>query len=424
MDVSKHQGSTIVDDDEHRQRKKKRLSRKQQKARKKLKASAAPSDDGGDDMAVVTEGSSTPSSAGKGDTATKKEGSHSSKWASQDEVTAQNDEENYDEDYVATARPTGPHQSQKQQSAKSLGKWFPKAVVLKSLSPPSPQHKASIVLFYQYVNPLWPESYLTHFISYLCQIAETRCLGGRIRVAREGVNATLSSRDTEASTARRTLRHFARDLQGYHDIFRDTDFKYIDHLSGDRHFKDFKVFPVQELVFYGLPSDKMVGGQVDLGSMKGGVHLEAKDFHNKLTDPDTVVVDVRNHYEAMLGRFDGQQQLSSNDKVGDQSTKAKESDSDPAKSKSDTAKEAGAAAEYIDPRMRKSTDWTRWLEQEDTKKKLEGKQVLLYCTGGIRCERASVYLNHKMGDKVKGIYQLKGGVERYFKAFPEGGHWR
>lgn len=74
--------------------------------------------------------------------------------------------------------------------------------------------------------------------------------------------------------------------------------------------------------------------------------------------------------------------------------------------------------------MRKSTDWTRWLEQEETKKKLEGKQVLLYCTGGIRCERASVYLNHKMGDKVKGIYQLKGGIERYFKAFPDGGHWR
>jgi len=74
--------------------------------------------------------------------------------------------------------------------------------------------------------------------------------------------------------------------------------------------------------------------------------------------------------------------------------------------------------------MRKSTDWTRWLEQEDTKKKLEGKQVLLYCTGGIRCERASVYLNHKLGDKVNGIYQLKGGIERYFKAFPDGGHWR
>lgn len=35
-----------------------------------------------------------------------------------------------------------------------------------------------------------------------------------------------------------------------------------------------------------------------------------------------------------------------------------------------------------------------------------------------------MYLNHKMGDKVKGIYQLQGGIERYFKAFPDGGHWR
>ena len=322
--------------DEQNKRHKKRLSRKEQKARKKLKTAA---------------GTKEVSSSSEQPIPENLEG------ASSEEVTAQNDEQDYDIDYVPTPRISGLHKSQQsqKQSAKSLGKWFPSAVLLKCKAPPSPKDQASIVLFYQYVNPLWPESYLSGFISYLCHIAENRCLGGRIRVAREGVNATLSSRDTDAATARQTLRHFARDLQGYHEIFKETDFKYIDGLCGDRHFKDFKVFPVQELVFYGLPSDKTVG-EVDLGSMKGGVHLSAQDFHLKLTDPETVVVDVRNHYEAMLGRFDGQQ-FTKSDKESDTAKASNETDDsnadvneEEAKANEDGDVASAAAAEYVDPR--------------------------------------------------------------------------
>ena len=45
------------------------------------------------------------------------------------------------------------------------------------------------------------------------------------------------------------------------------------------------------------------------------------------------------------------------------------------------------------------------------------------CTGGIRCERASVYLKGQMGEEVGNVYQLQGGIERYLKAFPDGGMW-
>ena len=111
-------------------------------------------------------------------------------------------------------------------------------------------------------------------------------------------------------------------------------------------------------------------------------------------------------------------------------------------------KEKGGAT-YIDPKMRKvrttnlhtsvdkdaepntirrtgaqSTDFPSWLAEPETKKKLEGKTVMMFCTGGIRCERASAYLNTKMGEDVKGVYQLQGGIERYLQAFPEGGFWR
>jgi len=268
-------------------------------------------------------------------------------------------------EYVPTEIPSL-KELEKAHGAKPLGKWFPNAVIIKSKDPPVATSKVSLVLFYQYVDPLWPESVTQQLMAYLCQIAQTRVLGGRIRVAREGVNATISSRDSSSGiSAVNTIRHFTQDLLQFHDVFKKTDFKFIDDLSGDRHFKDFKVFPVKELVYYGLDGDKAP-------LHKGGTHLSAQDFHKKLADKDTVVVDVRNHYEAAIGRFDGQTVASTEEKGG---TKNKDDAPNAA---------ANGGATYVDPKMRKSTDFANWLNKSETKKQLEGKQVLLYCTGGVR----------------------------------------
>ncbi|KAI2511463.1 hypothetical protein MHU86_2899 [Fragilaria crotonensis] len=270
----------------------------------------------------------------------------------------------------------------------SLGKWFPKAKVIKSAllfsNDKQSTAKASLLLFYQYAN--WSESKVDHLIAYLAKVAETRkTLGGRIRIAPEGVNATVSSVDSDVMSSQTTLRHFCEDLRRFDPIaFASTDFKFIDGVSPDRHFKDLKLLPVKELVFYGIRQ-----GEAPLE--KGGTHVDAQEFHKLLEKDSTVVIDVRNHYEAAIGRFNGQE---------------------------------GIGAEYVDPKMRKSTDFPAWLERPETKEKLKGKQVLMYCTGGVRCERASAYVNTKLGDQVKGIYQLQGGIERYLKAFPDGGHWR
>ena len=58
-------------------------------------------------------------------------------------------------------------------------------------------------------------------------------------------------------------------------------------------------------------------------------------------------------------------------------------------------------------------------------------QVLMYCTGGIRCERATALLKYKMENDpeikdlgIQEVYQLQGGIDKYFKEFPDGGHWR
>ena len=65
-----------------------------------------------------------------------------------------------------------------------------------------------------------------------------------------------------------------------------------------RAFKDLKVLPVKELVFYGIDSEHNLG--------QGGVHLPPVEFHEKLQDTNSVVIDVRNAYEYDIGRFDGQ----------------------------------------------------------------------------------------------------------------------
>ena len=102
-----------------------------------------------------------------------------------------------------------------------------------------------------------------------------------------------------------------------------------------------------DLVNYGLAGPRAP----EIGK-HGGTHLEPEEYHRKMCEKDTVIIDVRNHYEANIGRFDPPE----------------------------------GGAKMIDPMMRKSTEFPVWLDKEETKEMLRGKQVLMYCTGGVRCE--------------------------------------
>ena len=78
-------------------------------------------------------------------------------------------------------------------------------------------------------------------------------------------------------------------------------------------------------------------------------------------------------------------------------------------------------AQLVNPKMRQSTDFPDWLGKAETKEALAGKTVLMYCTGGIRCERASALLRKKLGGAVGDVFQLQGGIEKYLLQFPDGG---
>lgn len=79
-----------------------------------------------------------------------------------------------------------------------------------------------------------------------------------------------------------------------------------------------------------------------------------------MEDDNTVIIDVRNTYESIIGKFDPPDQ---------------------------------SKCKWLDPKWRRSTEIVDWLKKEETMKELRGKQVLMYCTGGVRCERASAYFN-------------------------------
>ncbi len=235
---------------------------------------------------------------------------------------------------------------------RKLGAWFPNALLVKckygytntgkflsygtskdETIQPGKNPKSSLLLFYQYTNnKKWTPDQVKLLMTYIATIAKKRNLGGRIRVAQEGVNATLSAVDMPYENgwkAYEILRHVAQDLKNFDStVFTsNTDFKYIDDLSADRHFKELKIIPVQELVYYGIREE-------DASCDQGGVHLDAKEYHEMLKKDNTVVIDVRNHYEAILGRFDGQE--SKNQK----NEKIKKNHND-----------EPSGAEYIDPKV-------------------------------------------------------------------------
>lgn len=229
----------------------------------------------------------------------------------------------------------------------------------------------TILLFYAYCEPQMTRSAQDQMISDCHGCLSRLGITGRLRVAREGFNATL----TGPTPAIRDFTAFLRKADPR--TFGETDFKYVDGQTANKRLKDLKVWPVTEIVTYGFdPAD----APLDMR----GTHLPPRDFHKAMEDSNSIMIDVRNFNESLIGKF------------------------------------APPGGPVLDPHMRRSTEFPEWVEKN--KKELEGKKVLMYCTGGVRCERASAFMRSK---GVQNVFQLEGGIHRYLDEFPEdGGYWK
>ncbi len=177
------------------------------------------------------------------------------------------------------------------------------------------------------------------------------CLG-RVYVATEGINAQMSVPEPKYDD----FLEWMRKNKYLYDAPIKTA---IEDNNGS--FIKLKVKVKEKIVADGL-DDKA------FDVTNKGIHLSPIDFHEKMVSPNAIVVDVRNHYESEVGKFD-------NAFCPD----------------ADTFKDA---IKIIEKELRGTKD----------------KELLLYCTGGIRCEKASAYFKHK---GYKKVYQLEGGIIEY-----------
>ena len=182
-------------------------------------------------------------------------------------------------------------------------------------------------------------------------------LQGLTLVATEGVNGTVSS-------SAEGIAQFKQYLQ---ERFGEITFK--DSFSDFRPFKRWLVKIRDEIVAI---KDKTIFPDGDRN------HLSPDEWHQVLSDEDVVVIDTRNICETDIGMFKG----------------------------------------AIDPRLKSFGEFPEWVRECGIPK---DKKVLMYCTGGIRCEKALISMEREGYDNV---YQLKGGILDYLAVSRRTLGWR
>jgi UPF0176 protein len=211
--------------------------------------------------------------------------------------------------------------------------------------------------FYQYHQIKNPQIFRDHlFLNW----NEMDVLG-RIYVAHEGINAQLSVPAPRFEDFKNFLDSISFLIGVRLNIAIEQD---------NESFLKLKVKVREKIVADGLDDNTFDVTQK-------GIHLNAEDFNTLLAEPDTVCVDMRNHYESEIGHF------------------------------------KGAVTPDVDT-FRESLP----LIEEDLSQHKEDKKLLMYCTGGIRCEKASAYFKHK---GFKNVFQLEGGIIEYARQVNEKG---
>ncbi len=204
------------------------------------------------------------------------------------------------------------------------------------------------VSFYRYVKISDPQE----FRDALFMEWDAYSCFGRIYIAREGINAQMSVPE----------HHWDDFLQSLEDRSELKGMPLKIAIEDDG--KSFYILKMK--VRHKILADGMEEGSFDVTNV--GKHLTAMEFNEAMEREETIVVDMRNTYESEIGRFDG------------------------------------AICPDVDT-FREEVEMVVDLLQDK-----KDKKVLLYCTGGVRCEKASAYLKHHGFTDVN---QLHGGVIEY-----------
>jgi len=210
------------------------------------------------------------------------------------------------------------------------------------------------ISFYRYVSIENPHQLRDELFK---KWTELNCFG-RIYLANEGINAQMSVPESE-------WENFVNYVFAI-PYFKNVQFKYAVDGNGKSFYK--LIIKVRNKIV----SDGINDSTFNPGNT--GKYLNAFEFNNAIEDKNTIVIDMRNHYESEVGKFD----------------RAFCPDADTFR------EELPLVIEHL--------------------KGQEDKKVVMYCTGGIRCEKASAYFKHH---GFKDVNHLQGGIIQYAKEIKE-----
>jgi UPF0176 protein len=186
----------------------------------------------------------------------------------------------------------------------------------------------------------------------LAQLKHAR-VKGMVLLAEEGVNGTIAATLDQMPHALAAIRAFAPDV--------------------DVKFSDAQAFPFKRLKVR-LKKEIVTIGPVAADPTKlVGTYVEPEDWNALINDPDVVVIDTRNDFEVRIGSFKG----------------------------------------AVDPKTEQFSDFPKFVREQLRADKT--KKIAMFCTGGIRCEKASSFMKH---EGFENVYHLKGGILKYLENIP------
>ncbi len=186
-------------------------------------------------------------------------------------------------------------------------------------------------------------------------------LKGTILLAPEGINGTIAGEPAAIDAVISYLRSIPE--------FAGLEVKYSE--ASEMPFLRMKVRLKKEIVTMGVDG-------VDAAREKGD-YVDPQDWNALIADPDTVVIDTRNAYEVAIGSFDG----------------------------------------AVDPQTQSFRDFPAWFDEfAEQLREMPGDQpnIAMFCTGGIRCEKATAYVK---AQGFENVHHLKGGILKYLEHVPE-----
>ena len=216
------------------------------------------------------------------------------------------------------------------------------------------QNIYKIISIYSFFS--FQENLILELKDKLLSIENDNDLSGLLIIAKEGINGTICAEENIVEKVLNLLRQFI----GINELNIKVSYSNI------KIFKKLKIKIKNEIVTMGVPEINP--------SKDAGTYIDSFNWNKLINDQNTIVIDTRNHYEVSIGSF----------------------------------------KESINPNTKNFSEFPDWVDKNLDKHlgSENSKNIAMFCTGGIRCEKATTLLKNK---GYKNIFHLKGGILKYLE---------